>query len=277
MASNRQLLDNATDGSIVTASPTKDNSRERQSLVDDQCQQSALTISTTSTFGAPLLPGERTPSRYISSPNFVSRLNPRAPASPFSSHHNSLGARPRPHLRGSTAVSHLAPDDSQVLEGSVSPFSSLGSGERESTVLYHLAAEDDKGALLPPKVGNNRDSVASSSGDSIFSLSSDSKYPSGVIYDGSPRLVPYDYDPATDDKEPLNKDDLLHAPDGNGKPSLTLTWGGFLNMGVLLMLISSLLCLILFYSVLTSLWNTAHNLAIDGNIQVHVMGRAPVL
>jgi len=277
MSSHWQYLNNATDGSKVPASPTKDNSRERQSLVDDQCQQSPHTIPTTSTLGAPLLPGERAPSRSFSSPNFVSPLNPRTPASPFSSYHNSLSGRPRLQSCGSTTVIRSAPGDSQALEGSVPPFSSLGSRERESVVLYRLNAEDDEGMLQPPKLAYNRESAAFSSGDSILSLSSDSKYPTGVTYGGSRRLVPYSYDPATNDREPLNEGDLLHPSDSKGKPSLTFAWRGFLNVGVLLMLISGLLCLFLFYPVLTSLRNTARNLAIDSKIRVNVMGRAPAM
>jgi hypothetical protein len=72
---------------------------------------------------------------------------------------------------------------------------------------------------------------------------SDSKYPSGVAYGGSRGLVPYAYDPAVDDKEP---EDVLHDPEGKGKPSSALPWRGFLNVGVLLVLISGLLCLFIF-------------------------------
>lgn len=142
-------------------------------------------------------------------------------------------------------------------------------------VLYRLASEEDTGALLPPKI--NRDSVASSSGDSIFSLSSDSKYPSGVTYGGSRGLVPYAYDPAIDDKEPPDEEDLLHDPDGKGKANSTLAWRGFLNVGVLVVLIAGLLCLFIFYPVLTFIRNNARNLAIDGNIRINATGQAPVL
>ena len=62
---------------------------------------------------------------------------------------------------------------------------------------------------------NNRDLVASSSVDSIFSLSSDSKYTSGITH-GAKGLVPYAYDPAVDDKDPPDEEDLLHDPDGKG-------------------------------------------------------------
>jgi beta-glucan synthesis-associated protein KRE6 len=162
----------------------------------------------------------------------------------------------------------------------VSPFSTLGSGgQRGSMVLYRLAAEEDMGALLPPKLNNNRDSIASSSGDSIFSLSSDSKYPSGITYGGTRGLVPYAYDPAIDDQDPPDEEDMLHDPDGKGakQNSTFLPWRGFLNVGVLLVLILGLLCLFIFYPVLTFIRNNARNLAIDGNIRINATGQAPKL
>ena len=146
-------------------------------------------------------------------------------------------------------------------------------------VLYRLAAEEDMGALLPPKLNNNRDSIASSSGDSIFSLSSDSKYPSGITYGGTRGLVPYAYDPAIDDQDPPDEEDMLHDPDGKGakQNSTFLPWRGFLNVGVLLVLILGLLCLFIFYPVLTFIRNNARNLAIDGNIRINATGQAPKL
>jgi len=160
----------------------------------------------------------------------------------------------------------------------VSPFSTLGSGQRGSMVLYRLAGEEDAGALLPPKLisnRDNRDSVASSSGESIFSLSSDSKYPSGITYGGTRGLVPYAYDPAIDDQDPPDEEDMLHDPDGKGILNTTyLPWRGFLNVGVLLVLILGLLCLFIFYPVLTFIRNNARNLAINGNIRINGSGQA---
>jgi beta-glucan synthesis-associated protein KRE6 len=172
---------------------------------------------------------------------------------------NSLNARPRSQSRGGMTISRLESENSQALGGS---FSSLGSGQRGSMVLYRLAAEDDTGELLRPKLANNRDSVASRSGDWIFSLSSDWKYPSGVTYGGSRVLVPYAYDPAINNK---------------GKPSSTLAWRGFLNVGVLFVLISSLLCLFIFHPILMFIRNNALNRAVDGHIRINVTGRAPAL
>jgi hypothetical protein len=49
---------------------------------------------------------------------------------------------------------------------------------------------------------------------------------------------------------------------------------GFLNAGVLLLLITGLLCLFIFYPVITFIGNNVSNLHIEGNIRVN---GAPVL
>lgn len=105
------------------------------------------------------------------------------------------------------------------------------------------AKEGESGALLKLRA-TSRDSVASSSGDSVFSLLSDSDYPSGITY-GQRRMVSYAYDPPVDDKEPPDEEDLLHDPERNGGSVVLLRGGGFLNVGVLMLLLFGLLCLFL--------------------------------
>ncbi|KAI0071689.1 beta-glucan synthesis-associated [Panus rudis PR-1116 ss-1] len=141
-------------------------------------------------------------------------------------------------------------------------------------VLYRLADGPDE--LLPPKLNQNRDSVASSSGDSIFSLSSDSKYPSGVI-PTQRGFVPYAYDPELDQKDEPDDDDILHRPDFGEDSRSLWSWRGFLNLGVLVLLIVALLTLFICYPVLYFVRNNARNLAIDGNIRINATGQAPVL
>ncbi|KAJ8694351.1 hypothetical protein PTI98_009275 [Pleurotus ostreatus] len=146
--------------------------------------------------------------------------------------------------------------------------------------------------LLPPERKFARDSVWSSSGDSFVSISSDrdSKYPSDLMssFPTTPRgLVPYAYDPASDELEPPDEEDMLHDPDdkawigGGGKrhPDLkrAFPWRGILNIAVLIILILALLCLFIFYPVLTFYQNSARNLKIDGNIRINAIGQAPVL
>lgn len=143
-------------------------------------------------------------------------------------------------------------------------------------VLYRLISDDQSDFLLPPKV-LQRDSVASSSGDSIFSLSSDSKYPSGLTGARS-GFIPYAYDPDTDMKDEGEEDDALHRNGpGDDGPGFTCSFRGILNLGVLVLLIGALLALFVLYPMLTFFRNNPRNLAIDGNIRINATGQAPVL
>lgn len=146
-------------------------------------------------------------------------------------------------------------------------------------VLYRLATEDDNNeSLAPPKAfsSTNRDSVISSSGDSVFSLSSDSKYPSGVV-PGQRGFVPYAYDPEVDKDAPDDDDDFLHtAAYGHNRRSY---WSsrGFLNIGVLVILIAALLTLFLCYPLLDYYRNEKRNVAITANVRINSTGQAPIL
>ncbi|KAK7691618.1 hypothetical protein QCA50_005017 [Cerrena zonata] len=227
----------------------------------------------TSTFESPLLPQDarepqspiRASSRSYSANNFVSSpLNPKSTI--------TSAIRSRPVSRGSTYFNRIASEESQAL---ASQFSTMTAGNRGSMVLYRLAGEDD--ALLPPKPLHNRDSVASSSGDSIFSLSSDSKYPSGVVT-GQRGFIPYAYDPDLDMKEGADDDDdYLHRPDYGEDKRALWSWRGISNIGVLVLLIGALLTLFICYPVLVFVTTNARNLAIDGNIRINGTGQAPVL
>lgn len=152
----------------------------------------------------------------------------------------------------------------------------MNSTQRGSMVLYRLAA-DDNDLLLPPKtLQQQRDSVASSSGDSIFSLSSDSKYPSGVVGTRA-GFVPYAYDPDLDMKDEGDEDDLLHEGDNPERWICFCSLRGLLNIGVLVILIGALLALFVCYPVVSFYHNNARNLAIDGNIRINATGQAAVL
>ncbi|PSR72683.1 hypothetical protein PHLCEN_2v11457 [Hermanssonia centrifuga] len=222
---------------------------------------------TTSSVDSPLLapdsPPAKPPTRsFSSSNNFIS-----SPLNPHSSH----AIRSRPGSRGSTHFNRVASEESQAL---TSHFTTLNPGQRGSMVLYRLA--DDDGLLLPPKTLHNRDSVASSSGDSIFSLSSDSKYPSGVM-PGRSGFVPYAYDPDLDMKDEDEEEDPLHQIDADDRQTFVCSVRGFLNVGVLVLLIAAIITLFVCYPVLSFYRNNARNLAIDGNIRINATGQAPVL
>lgn len=126
-------------------------------------------------------------------------------------------------------------------------------------ILYRLAAIDDMGALHPPRnTWHNRDSIASTSDQSVFSLSSDSKYPSGLSAH-SRGLVPYAYDPDADNVS--EEDDHLHDPDPKDKNEGVGFWSsrGWLNIGALALLIVALLSLFICYPVVSYYQENARN------------------
>jgi len=142
-------------------------------------------------------------------------------------------------------------------------------------ILYRLAADDERGALTPPRALPNRDSVFSTSGDSIFSLSYDSKYPSGTS-GARGTLVPYVYDPGLDEPE---EDDPLHDPnDDSALNSSGFPLRGLINVGVLLILILALLSLFITYPVISYFqdYNSQKD-AITGNVIVNGTGQVQYL
>ncbi|KAI0266416.1 beta-glucan synthesis-associated [Gloeopeniophorella convolvens] len=157
-------------------------------------------------------------------------------------------------------LNRIASEESQTLG------SQFASSQRGSMILYRLTSSDEHGALLPPPSlsPDNRASLISTSGESIWSLSSDSKYPSGPPTSRG-GLVPYAYDPELDDKEPMDEEDLLHEPDSVDKSSSVIALRGVLNVGVLVLLIGALLALFIAYPVVTYVHNNAHNLFLEEN------------
>ena len=144
-----------------------------------------------------------------------------------------------------------------------------------SMVLYRLADDPatQRASLLPPKFSSRCNSMVSSSGDSVVSLQSDSKYPSEISTIRG--LVPYAYDPALDEMGPPDAEDYLHDPKSKGGfkgDKGEFPWRGILNVAVLLLLVLGLLILFIFYPVLTFYRNAARNNAIDGNIRINATG-----
>lgn len=126
-------------------------------------------------------------------------------------------------------------------------------------VLWHLAAIDDKGGLLPPPslTTDPRISIATTgSGESVWTLSSDSKYPSTTIRGG---LVPYAWDPSVDGQDGADEHDPLHdGPESDDKASF-LNRRSILNLGVLVVLISALLALFIALPVVTFVEDSNEN------------------
>jgi hypothetical protein len=149
-----------------------------------------------------------------------------------------------------------------------------------SMVLYRLADDPStqRGSLVPPRFSSRRNSMVSSSGDSMVSFQSDSKYPNEISTIRG--LVPYAYDPTLDEMGPLDAEDYLHDPKSKGGfkgDKGEFPWRGILNVAVLLLLVLGLLILFIFYPVLTFYRNAARNNAIDGNIRINATGASSLL
>ncbi|RDB14975.1 putative beta-glucan synthesis-associated protein C23H3.11c [Hypsizygus marmoreus] len=248
------------------------------------------------------------PSRAVSTAtSFVSSpLNPTSGSPPPHVTNPFATARSRPASRAShlelASAHHRDPAYPALANAPPSSFPSsptgtgLGmAGNRGSMVLYRLASDDDHGTsgippssnsrdshlLPPPKFpgGTNRDSTISSSGSSFISF--DSKYPTSnrdSAFPTAPRgLVPYAYDPGLDELDPVDEEDMLHDPAAKGRRPNQFPWRGIMNVTVLVSLILALLCLFVFYPVLTFYRNEAKNSRIDGNIRINSTGQAPVL
>jgi hypothetical protein len=129
-------------------------------------------------------------------------------------------------------------------------------------VLWHLAASDDQGALAPPpSLPNQRGSVLSTaSRDSMWTLSSDSKFPSSSMRGG---LVPYAWDPSADDQDDADEEDSLHAVDTADKPVSLFNPRSVSNIGVLILLVLCLLGLFIALPVVTYVQNSSHSLFIE--------------
>ncbi|KAK7029591.1 hypothetical protein VNI00_014468 [Paramarasmius palmivorus] len=147
------------------------------------------------------------PSRSTSSRTFISSpLNPSSspqsqspPETPFGKVYDTFG---------NTAVARLPSEEARAL-------GHRSRASRSSMILYRLVdISDDEGLQSPPRLSGSdghRASIASSSGETVVSVSSDSKYPSlGASERG---MVAYAYDPALDtdveaDDDDWNKEDL---------------------------------------------------------------------
>lgn len=248
----------------------RDEARHQELAQDMQSSQTP----SSSNFEMPLLPPDspqsrQTPTRSLShnaNLNYISSpLNPN-----FSTSSPQANPRYRSQSRQSMQFNRVASEDSQVL--AASNIASLPSGQRGSMILYRIAAEDNSGPLTGPKSFPQRDSVLTTSADSTFSLSYDSKYPSGAR---NPRgvLVPYVYDPALDEPD---QDGSLDSND-DAFSSTVFPLRGILNVGVLSLLILALLCLFILYPVISYYRDSSQRDFITGNVLVNGTGQVSFL
>ncbi|KAK7472187.1 hypothetical protein VKT23_000309 [Stygiomarasmius scandens] len=175
------------------------------------------------------------PSKFVSSP-----LNPSSSPPP------TLFGPKRPHNpHARPNFPRIASEDARTL----SMANTLSS--RGSMILYRFTDPSDELGLPPPPIQDhpNRASVASSSGDSIISLTSDSKYPSNYNTISERGVVAYAYDPSYDESKTDDIDDELHNP--ASKETDRISTRGFVNLTALLLLVLGLMALFVIYPAIT--------------------------
>jgi hypothetical protein len=203
-----------------------------------------------------------------------SPLKPPAPTAPSSFPSSPFN---RSGSRTSTYINRIPSEESRALAAhhSLNP-----SGSRGSMILYRCADLTNEDILQPPTPSHlHRDSVLSVSGDSIVSLSSDSKYPTRTI--ASDRgLIAYAYDPSLDELGSATPadDDFLHGPDEKypQQPRLfpAISLRGIINVLTLVALIAALMCLFVVYPVIRFYGDNARNVLITFNARINSTGQA---
>ncbi|KAH9913526.1 uncharacterized protein B0H18DRAFT_1126147 [Fomitopsis serialis] len=192
-------------------------------------------------------------------------LTPTFVSSPLNPNFTPGAATPRPRKssRANTlaAIQRVASEDAHAL---------AADSRRGSMILYRLASDDLGDLPSPPPLREHRASLASSSGDSVLSLSYDSKYPAGSVSSSRRGFIPYAYDPALDDKhEGPEDDDYIYEP-AYGESSRwwnTLSWRGIFNIAMLVAVTCSLLALFISYPIVSFYHNgTLDHIANDNHI-----------
>ena len=196
---------------------------------------------------------------------------PTAPSSFPSSPFNRSGSRT------STHINRIASEEARALSAHQSLNRSRG-----SMILYRCADLTTDDVLQPPTPSHfhsHRNSVLSISGDSIVSLSSDSKYPTTTI--ASDRgLIAYAYDPSLDElgSGSPTDDDFLHGPDEKHpqQPGLlpVISLRGVINVLTLVALMAALICLFVVYPVIRFFHDNDRNVLITFNTRINLTGQA---
>ncbi|KAG7100302.1 hypothetical protein E1B28_002077 [Marasmius oreades] len=158
-------------------------------------------------------------------------------------------------------------------------------------VLYRLRSEGD---TLEP-----RNAATFSPGDStpvapqenglphaaLFSRKSSSSSVTVASYPNAPRVfIPYEYDPSLDNQKADDDEDFLHDPKASQdleksvpRSSSVLSWRGFKNIGLLVILVLGLLSLFLIYPIVKHFQDAARNkgIANNNNNAANVTGQNP--
>jgi hypothetical protein len=133
----------------------------------------------------------------------------------------------------------------------------------------------------------HRSSTYSTSGNSALTFSSESKQLLMGLGPGERTvgaLVAYPYDPAMDESGPLDEEDMMHDPTqryhhdlrkktgGKGEP---FNWRGFTNIGMVLTMVTALLCLFVGYPAIVFLRDKDVTELITDNPLVNSTGQVP--
>ncbi|KZT65275.1 hypothetical protein DAEQUDRAFT_539189 [Daedalea quercina L-15889] len=141
---------------------------------------------------------------------------------------------------------------------------------RGSMILYRLASDDTAPLPSPPPLRDHRSSFASSAGDSVLSLSYDSKYPASSVATSLRGFIPYAYDPDADFKAAVpDDDDYIYEPTYGDDARWWdgLSWRGVLNIAMLIGVTLCLLTLFICYPVVSFYRNdTLEHIAHDTHI-----------
>ncbi|EIW78223.1 hypothetical protein CONPUDRAFT_156225 [Coniophora puteana RWD-64-598 SS2] len=204
--------------------------------------------------------GESPPTRRASSPMILYKLASANRGKPLTAPH-ILGARnPRSSMASTPSSSSLSYSATASTLAPVIPSLSY------SHSLAHSRSQSQSGSL-----------TASVS----LPLSSDSKYPFGSLpsrtFPHPRRFVPYLYDPALDDDSATAPDDDDGVDRAAAGGRLGVSARGLFNVGFLLVLITGLLFLFIFYPVITHFRAVARTQKVIANYKFNASGQAQIL
>ncbi|CCM06292.1 uncharacterized protein FIBRA_08543 [Fibroporia radiculosa] len=206
-------------------------------------------------------------SSHLSPPRSLPSRSPSSPLNP-----NASVRRPR--KTSSPHIQLVASDESHAF-ASQTPTSD-SPARRGSMILYKFAPDDTADSPEPPALDTLPHTPTLPPADSLFTLSYDSKYPSGSSVSGTRRFIPYAFDPGDASKQEAEDDDYLYQPEYGDHPGgcMSLSWRGMFNLGALLLLIGALLALFVCYPVISFVRGYGLGYAAVNNANVNSTGQA---
>ncbi|KAF9256974.1 beta-glucan synthesis-associated [Marasmius fiardii PR-910] len=160
-----------------------------------------------------------------------------------------------------------------------------------SMVLYRLASEAD--SLEPrraptsgssdPRGPSNPEHKSPYAALANRPKSTSSSISTTSFINSTRGFVAYEYDPSADNRGPNDEEDYLHDPRDIEKPGKrghngagsVLSFRGFQNLGVLVLLVLGLLSLFLIYPIIRHFEDAGRNKIVADNINVNASGQVP--